>query len=895
MGDIFLKKTEEIINLGVTFLFIIGFILLIYSNAQAVTGLAVKDIEDNTNVVIVLKDESTYSDNDTIKSQQDKFVKINNLTLVSDYDNVNAIVVKADKEDIQKILNDSNVDTIGLDQEFKIVLDTSAPLINANSVWNKQTKGINLTGNGQSVCVLDTGVNYNHPDLLGRVILGPDFVNGDNDPMDDNGHGTHVAGIIISRNDVYKGIANGANVVAVKVMNSGGGGTGTNILQGIDWCINNKDNYNISAISMSISTTNLYSNYCDGAYPALTDEINQALNNNILVMSASGNDGSSTSLPLPACITNATSIGAVDDNDNVASFSDTASFLDLLAPGVSIVSTYDSGFRALSGTSMSTPHISALALLIKQYSILESVNLNAFEIENKIKSTGKDVIDSRNGLTFKRMDVYKALLSLDNFKPELNYNNPSLVYDDKPISLTASASDTFLDSVWIEIGNNTYYTNNYTFSNSNIGENISFRFGANDSAGNSITGNYTSFVIQDGSPVLNDVEKLTAKLNYIYNYNVIATDPTNDSLTYYDDSSLFNISETGVISFLPAEIGNYTVNISVSDGMHLISDTFALEVLINNSKPNITSYYPLSPVLNENESLEFNITKEDKDDTSLSVYWYLNNNLVSTNDNYLFETSYSSSGTYNLTVIISDGIDSDAVEWNVLVNNVDLTPLASLIPDVSWNENTNATINMSNYFTDLDGDNLIYNASLTENITVYVNDNILILEPDKDLNGNKSIKFYAFDPALHYAESNFVTLTINNVPICGDNLTEGNEECDNIDLKGLSCLSRDYIGGTLKCDSECKYDYSLCTITVSSGSSSGSSGGGGTPLQQETKQEAKVVEKTETVAQPLKVGTESNITTEKVEEQTIKPKTSLIKSVFVKIWGFFKLIFYKIF
>ena len=130
---------------------------------------------------------------------------------------------------LAKLENDENVRRIYKDEIYHISLDKSVPLINGTAVWAKKIGGINITGIGETICVLDTGINYSHPDLGGcsnasflsgscsKVPGGFDFVNFDLDPMDDEGHGTHVAGIIASENAIYRGVAPGAKLIALKV------------------------------------------------------------------------------------------------------------------------------------------------------------------------------------------------------------------------------------------------------------------------------------------------------------------------------------------------------------------------------------------------------------------------------------------------------------------------------------------------------------------------------------------------------------------------------------------------------------------------------------------------------------------------------------------------------
>src|SRR3989338_7120208 len=135
---------------------------------------------------------------------------------------------------------------------------------------------MNITGKGETACVIDSGIDYTHPDLGGctndtflagncsKVIAGHDFKNNDTNPIDDQGHGTHVAGIIASTNETYRGVAPDATLVAIKVCDNttGGNCADEDIINGIDWCINNASKYNISVISMSLGGGS-FTTYCD--------------------------------------------------------------------------------------------------------------------------------------------------------------------------------------------------------------------------------------------------------------------------------------------------------------------------------------------------------------------------------------------------------------------------------------------------------------------------------------------------------------------------------------------------------------------------------------------------------------------------------------------------------
>jgi subtilisin len=242
--------------------------------------------------------------------------------------------------------------------------------------WGISKIGANLVhptnkGTGIKVAVIDTGINYLHQDLKDNIDAingwGYNFLSPGSLPIDDNGHGTHCAGIIAAALDgqVVVGVAPEAQLYGLKVLNSAGSGYTSDIIKAIDWaCLNN-----IQVISMSLGASvgsTALQTACDNAF----------LNHNIVVVAAAGNNGAAwtgTNILYPARYTNVIAVGATDPNNARAYFSNTGPELDLMAPGVNILSDYidtnpndalnlDTLF--MSGTSMATPHVAGTAALV---------------------------------------------------------------------------------------------------------------------------------------------------------------------------------------------------------------------------------------------------------------------------------------------------------------------------------------------------------------------------------------------------------------------------------------------------------------------------------------------------------------------------------------------------
>ncbi len=217
----------------------------------------------------------------------------------------------------------------------------------------------NNKGTGIKVAIIDTGIDLSHGDLA--VAGNVTFVNGTTTGNDDHGHGTHCAGIVAALDNGIGviGVAPGASLYAVKVLNSGGSGYLSDVVAGIEWAIDN----NIDIISMSLGT--------DYNYQTLRNACDKAYADGILLVAAAGNDYSMRrgserdTVDYPARYDSVIAVGATNDADLKASWSSTGSALELAAPGVDIYSTYfGNSYATKSGTSMACPHVAGVAALI---------------------------------------------------------------------------------------------------------------------------------------------------------------------------------------------------------------------------------------------------------------------------------------------------------------------------------------------------------------------------------------------------------------------------------------------------------------------------------------------------------------------------------------------------
>lgn len=293
---------------------------------------------------------------------------------------------------------ESSLTGYGLKPSFAIPNDTywssqwSLPQIQAPDAWE-----INTGSTSVVIAVIDTGVDLAHPDLDDKIVPGHDFVNDDDDPQDDFGHGTHVSGIAAAETNNGLGVAGiswGARIMPVKVLDYSGTGTYYDVADGIVWAADQ----GAHILNMSLG----------GPQPSsvLEDAVNYAWDKGAVLVAAAGNDG--TNWPIyPAAYQNVIAVAATDRNDQPAYFSNYGHYIGVAAPGVDILSTFPGGYLSWQGTSMASPHVAGLAALV--FSVDESQTNAA--VRQRIEETADDLgspgWDEYYG--YGRINSYRAL------------------------------------------------------------------------------------------------------------------------------------------------------------------------------------------------------------------------------------------------------------------------------------------------------------------------------------------------------------------------------------------------------------------------------------------------------------------------------------------------------
>lgn len=352
-------------------------------------------------------------------------------------------VFSLNREQLDRMLDSELFEHVREDRLNRPHLQESLALINADAAHSQ-----GVTGAGTAIAVLDTGVDASHPDFGARVVaeacFSTTFPEFDSTTLCPNGadsqvgpgaaqpcaglcdHGTHVASIAAGADALRPGVAPDADIIAIQVFSlfqdqslcdpdPGDGNDITqcilaydsDILAGLEHLQSLTPAHTIAAANLSLGGGQ-FTEPCDDSFFKAPMEDLAALG--VASVVASGNEGSSGAMASPACVSTAVSVGSVSDTtDQVHGFSNSAYFLDMLAPGGAITAAVPGGgYATMWGTSMAAPHVAGTIALIRA----QEPTMSVVDIQSLLSATGETVIDSRNGQGFVRLDAGAAITEL---------------------------------------------------------------------------------------------------------------------------------------------------------------------------------------------------------------------------------------------------------------------------------------------------------------------------------------------------------------------------------------------------------------------------------------------------------------------------------------------------
>lgn len=353
---------------------------------------------------------------------------------------------------------ESSIDRVWLDGPIEMSLDQSVSQVGAAEAWR-----LGHTGRGTTVGVLDTGVDTEHPDLLDAVTDAEDFTGSESGPVDQNGHGTHVASIITGNGAAadgrYVGVAPDAELLNGRVLDENGRGQESWVIAGMQWAA--EAGADIVNLSLGVGM------FSDGTDPTSQAVDQLTASTDTLFVAAAGNSQqpSDYTVAAPATADSALAVGAVDRSDELAAFSgrgprmDDAIKPDITAPGVGIVAARAAEakfgepgqpYAALSGTSMATPHVAgAAAILAGQHPEWSAEDLKAALMGSAVPHDGLTVYQQGGG----RLDVERAVTQGVAATPSnLSFGLAAWPHDDdRPVTSTITYRNAGAEPVVLDL------------------------------------------------------------------------------------------------------------------------------------------------------------------------------------------------------------------------------------------------------------------------------------------------------------------------------------------------------------------------------------------------------------------------------------------------------------
>ncbi len=316
---------------------------------------------------------------------------------------------------IQRVKQNPMVSSVSLNTQFRRQFTINDPkaseqsglaIIGAGKAWDLTIGSPNVT-----IAVIDSGVDLQHPDLQANLVPGFNAINPGQPPQDDNGHGTHSAGIAAAAGDNGVGVTGSCprcKIMPIKALDATGGGNGFQVAQGVVWAVDN----GAQVINMSLGG--------EESDVSLEQAVKYALSRNVTVVVAAGNNSTDTPM-YPAALPGVISVGSVDVQRQISSFSNYGSWVSVVAPGSGILSTmpvassymtenegFNPEYDLMDGTSMASPMVAGVVGLIKS----RHPQLTPAQIKQRLEGTAIDLGEPGFDLTFANgmVDAFRALL-----------------------------------------------------------------------------------------------------------------------------------------------------------------------------------------------------------------------------------------------------------------------------------------------------------------------------------------------------------------------------------------------------------------------------------------------------------------------------------------------------
>ncbi|RLT36576.1 MAG: hypothetical protein DWI57_14640 [Chloroflexi bacterium] len=337
---------------------------------------------------------------------------ISTVNVTQDYSIIPAAAVVVDASQIDALAQLEGVENVWFDEPVHTMMDVSVPHMGANKVWQQ----LGNRGEGVTVCIIDTGIDSDHPDFAGRIGVTKDF-SGKGSVEDGNGHGTHVASTVAgtgaASNGKYMGVAPAASLMVAKVLSDTGGGRMSDVMAAVEWAVQNgADVLNLSLGSDGNS---------DGK-DALSTMCNAAVDAGKVVVVAAGNAGpGANTVGSPGAAEKPIAVGASTDSDGIANFSSRGPTVDgrvkpdISAPGTKIIAAratgtamgtpLDDNYTSAQGTSMATPHVAGLCALI----LKANPRLTPAEVKRILRDTSINLNLDANSQGQGRVDALAAV------------------------------------------------------------------------------------------------------------------------------------------------------------------------------------------------------------------------------------------------------------------------------------------------------------------------------------------------------------------------------------------------------------------------------------------------------------------------------------------------------